>query len=65
MRFTDIYIRRPVLACVVSLLVMVLGLRSLASLPVNQFPKIETAEVTVSTTYFGADASLYKFIWTR
>jgi multidrug efflux pump len=57
MRFTDIYIRRPVLACVVSLLVMVLGLRSLASLPVNQFPKIETAEVTVSTTYFGADAN--------
>jgi multidrug efflux pump len=56
MKFTDIFIRRPVLAMVVSLLLLVLGLRSLYSLPVNQFPQTENAVVTVSTTYFGADA---------
>ena len=57
MRITDIFIRRPVLATVVSLLILVLGLRSLTSLPVRQFPKIESAVVTISTTYFGADAA--------
>jgi multidrug efflux pump len=56
MNFTDIFIRRPVLASVVSLLILVLGLRSLFSLPVNQFPHTQNAVVTVSTTYFGADA---------
>ncbi|MGH8795451.1 MAG: efflux RND transporter permease subunit, partial [Caldimonas sp.] len=56
MNFTDIFIRRPVLAMVVSLLIVVLGLRSLFSLPVNQFPHTQNAVVTVSTTYYGADA---------
>ncbi|MDP9045451.1 MAG: efflux RND transporter permease subunit [Pseudomonadota bacterium] len=56
MNFTDIFIRRPVLAMVVSLLIVVLGLRSLQSLPVNQFPRTQNAVVTISTTYFGADA---------
>jgi len=56
MKFTDLFIRRPVLAMVVSLLLLVLGLRSLYSLPVNEFPQTENAVVTVSTTYFGADA---------
>jgi multidrug efflux pump len=56
MKFTDIFIRRPVLAMALSLLVLVLGLRSLYSLPVNEFPHTENAVVTVSTTYFGADA---------
>ena len=56
MNFTDIFIKRPVLAMVVSLLIVVLGLRSLFSLPVNQFPKTQNAVVTVSTTYYGADA---------
>jgi len=55
MKFTDIFIRRPVLAMVVSLLILVLGLRSLASLQVLQYPKTENAVVTVSTTYYGAD----------
>jgi len=57
MKFTDIFIKRPVLAIVVSLLLVVLGLRSLSSLPINQFPKTQNAVVTVSTTYFGADAA--------
>jgi len=56
MNFTDIFIRRPVLASVISLLIVVLGLRSVFSLPVNQFPQTQNAVVTVSTTYFGADA---------
>jgi multidrug efflux pump len=56
MNFTDIFIKRPVLAMVVSLLIVVLGIRSLASLPVNQYPKTQNAVVTISTTYYGADA---------
>ncbi len=56
MNFTDIFIHRPVLATVVSLLIVVLGLRSLFSLPVNQYPQTQNAVVTVSTSYFGADA---------
>jgi multidrug efflux pump len=57
MNFTDIFIKRPVLASVVSLLIVVLGLRSLFSLPINQYPKTQNAVVTISTTYYGADAA--------
>lgn len=56
MNFTDIFIRRPVLAMVVSLLIVVLGLRAAAGLPVNQYPKTQNAVVTVTTAYTGADA---------
>ena len=56
MKFTDLFIRRPVLAGVISLLIVVLGLRSLFSLPVNQFPRTQNSVVTISTTYYGADA---------
>ena len=55
MKFTDLFIRRPVLATVVSMLILVLGLRAAASLPVRQYPRTENAIVTVSTTYYGAD----------
>ena len=55
MKFTDIFIRRPVLATVVSLLILVLGLRAVGSLPVLQYPHTENAVVTVTTTYYGAD----------
>ncbi|MDA8171986.1 MAG: efflux RND transporter permease subunit [Nitrospiraceae bacterium] len=58
MRFTDIFIRRPVLATVVSLLILVLGLRSMGLLKVREYPAIQSAVVTVSTTYYGADPSL-------
>jgi len=58
MKFTDIFIRRPVLATVVSLLLLVLGLRSVQLLPVLQFPRTQNAVVTVTTTYVGADPSL-------
>ena len=56
MNLTDLFIRRPVLATTVSLLIVVLGLRSLFSLPINQYPRTQNAVVTVSTTYYGADA---------
>jgi len=55
MRFTDIFIERPVLATVISLLILVLGLRSIGSLPVRQYPFTQNAVVTVSTTYTGAN----------
>lgn len=55
MKLTDLFIRRPVLATVVSLLILVLGLRSLFSLPTLEFPRTENAIVKVMTTYYGAD----------
>jgi multidrug efflux pump len=56
MNFTDIFIRKPVLATTVSLLILVLGLRSVTSLSVRQYPRTQNAVVTVSTAYYGADA---------
>src|ERR1700722_9277712 len=53
-RITDIFIERPVLATVVSLLILVLGLRSIGSLPIREYPYTENAVVTVSTTFTGA-----------
>jgi len=58
MKFTDIFIRRPVLAMVISLFILVLGLRSFNILPIFQFPRTQNAVITVSTTYFGADPDL-------
>ncbi|VTU21514.1 Efflux pump membrane transporter BepE [Variovorax sp. SRS16] len=57
MNFTDIFIRRPVLATVVSLLIVVLGLRALFGLPINQYPRTQNAVVTITTAYYGADAA--------
>jgi multidrug efflux pump len=58
MKFTDLFIKRPVLAVVISLFLLVLGLRSFGILPVLQFPRTQNAVITVSTTYFGADPDL-------
>lgn len=55
MAFTDIFIKRPVLATVISLMILAMGLRSIGSLPVMQYPFTENAIVTVTTTYVGAD----------
>jgi multidrug efflux pump len=55
MNFTDIFIRRPVLASVVSLAILVVGLRSYGSLQILQYPKTENGIVTISTVYPGAD----------
>ncbi len=56
MNFTDIFIRRPVLASVVSLAILVVGLRAFLQLPIRQYPETTNAVITVSTAYFGADA---------
>jgi multidrug efflux pump len=58
MRFTDIFIKRPVLATVVSLLIFVLGLRSIGLLPIRQYPYTENAVVTITTAYTGADPAV-------
>src|SRR5689334_20373060 len=55
MHFTALFIRRPVLSVVVSLLILVLGLRAFLMLPVREFPRTINAVVTVNTTYYGAD----------
>lgn len=55
MRFTDLFIERPVLASVVSLMILALGLRSIGSLPIRQYPFTENAVITVTTVYTGAD----------
>jgi multidrug efflux pump len=58
MNFTDIFIRKPVLATVLSLIILVLGLRSVFSLQVRQFPKTESATITVTTAYYGASSDV-------
>lgn len=58
MHITDLFIKRPVLATVVSLMILALGLRSLFSLPILQYPFTENAVVTVSTAYTGADPDI-------
>src|SRR5664280_2829925 len=58
MKFTDIFIKRPVLATVLSLLILVLGLRSINLLPVREYPKTQNAVVNVTTVYIGADPEL-------
>jgi multidrug efflux pump len=55
-KLTDLFIRRPVLSAVISLLILVLGLRAIFQLAVTQFPQTENGVITVSTTYYGADA---------
>jgi multidrug efflux pump len=55
MKLTDIFIRRPVLASVVSLLILVLGLRALGTLQVLQYPQTQNAVITINTLYYGAD----------
>lgn len=55
MKFTDIFIRRPVLACVVSLMLLVVGLKAFFALPILEYPKTENAVVTITTVYYGAD----------
>jgi multidrug efflux pump len=60
MKFTDIFVRRPVLAIVVNLVILIAGLQAVRSLNVRQYPKLESATVTVRTVYVGADADLVR-----
>ena len=58
MKFTDIFIRRPVLAVSISLLIIILGLQAISKLAVREYPKMTTTVIQVSTVYPGADANL-------
>ena len=58
MKFTDIFINKPVLASVVSLFILLLGLRSAVELNVRQYPQLQNAVITINTVYVGADADL-------
>src|ERR1700689_3255916 len=60
MRFTDLFIRRPVLAIVVNLIIVIAGLQAVRSLNVRQYPKLESATVSVRTNYVGANADLVR-----
>ena len=60
MKLTDLFIRRPVLAVVINLLILIAGLQSIRSLSVRQFPRSDIAIVRVTTAYIGADASLVR-----
>lgn len=54
--FTDVFIKHPVLAVVVNLVILLVGWRALGSLPIQQYPKIESSSVLITTTYIGASA---------
>src|SRR3954469_18635876 len=57
---TDLFIRRPVLALVVSLVIVIAGAQAISSLNVRQYPRSDIASVTVSTIYVGASAELVR-----
>ena len=60
MNITDLFIRRPVLALVVNLLIVIAGLQAIRTLNVRQYPRSENATVTVTTAYIGASANLVR-----
>ncbi len=60
MKLTDLFIRRPVLAIVVNLVILIAGLQSIHSLSVRQYPRSDIAVIQVSTTYVGANANLVR-----
>ncbi|MDN6319704.1 MAG: efflux RND transporter permease subunit [Marinobacter sp.] len=60
MRFTDIFVHRPVLSTVVSLLILLLGVRAAMEMEIRQYPELESTTVTVTTAYPGASSDLIK-----
>ena len=58
MKFTDLFVRRPVLALVVSTLILLLGIKALSGLPVRQYPLTESTTITITTQYPGASPDL-------
>src|SRR5437868_2738404 len=60
MKFTDLFIKRPVLAIVVNLVILIAGLQSIRSLSVRQYPRSDIAVIQVSTVYVGANADLVR-----
>jgi multidrug efflux pump len=60
MKFTDLFVKRPVLAIVVNLVILIAGLQSIRALSVRQYPRSDIAVVRVSTVYVGANADLVR-----
>jgi len=60
MRFTDLFIKRPVLAIVVNLVILIAGLQSIRALSVRQYPRSDIAVIKVATVYVGANADLVR-----
>ncbi len=60
MKFTDIFVRRPVLAIVVNLIIIIGGLQAIKSLSIRQYPRLERATIKVTTAYIGANADLVR-----
>jgi multidrug efflux pump len=60
MKITDLFVKRPVLATVVNLVILIAGLQSIRSLTVRQFPRSDMANVKVTTAYIGANADLVR-----
>jgi multidrug efflux pump len=58
MSFTDLFIRRPVLALVINLLILLIGLKAMLALPIRQYPKLSNTTITVTTIYPGATPDL-------
>lgn len=60
MQFTDIFVKRPVLSIVVSLLILIAGIQAISSLSIRQYPRNDNAVVTINTAYIGANAELVR-----
>src|SRR5437899_2625147 len=60
MKFTDLFVKRPVLAMVVNLVILIAGLQAIRSLSVRQYPRSDIAVVQVTTVYVGANADLVR-----
>src|SRR6267378_982149 len=60
MKFTDLFVKRPVLAIVVNLVILIAGLQAIRSLSVRQYPRSDIAVVQVTTVYVGANADLVR-----
>src|ERR1051325_1569692 len=60
MKFTDLFVKRPVLAIVVNLVILIAGLQSIRALSVRQYPRSDIAVVKVTTAYVGANADLVR-----
>ena len=60
MKFTDLFVKRPVLAIVVNLVILIAGLQSIRALSVRQYPRSDIAVIKVTTAYIGANADLVR-----
>ncbi len=53
---TDVFIKHPVLAVVVNLVLVLVGWRAISALPIQQYPQLESSSIVITTTYYGAAA---------